>query len=188
MSSAMVLTHTAMSVHTSSPPLDQDADLVAAARNGDDRAFGELVRRHQNRVFRLAGRFFRRREDVEDAAQETFLIAGEKLHTYAARAPFEHWLTRICLNCCYSRLRKEKATFEPFERELIASQEPSDTRLDMERLLGRLPSADRFILLLLHGEEWSIEEIADRTGWSKSNVKVKAHRARKKLRQMLEES
>ena len=64
-----------------------EAALVAAARGGDRDAFGELVVRHQQRVFRLAGRFFRRREEVEDVAQETFLQAWRKLDTYRASNP-----------------------------------------------------------------------------------------------------
>src|SRR5882762_6531812 len=75
----------------------EESGLVAASRDGDQVAFAELVRRHQTRVFRLAGRIFRRREDVEDVAQDTFLTAWRRLGTYAARAPFEHWITRVCL-------------------------------------------------------------------------------------------
>ena len=86
----------------------EEAGLVAASLKGDDDAFAGLIRLHQRRVFRLAGRFFRQRADVEDVAQETFLTAWSKLSTYRAEAPFEHWLTRICLNCCYERLRKKK--------------------------------------------------------------------------------
>ena len=55
----------------------------------------------------------------------------------------------------------------------------------MEGLLGTLPAKDRFLLLLLYGEGWSVADIAERLGWSKANVKVRAHRARKKLRRLL---
>ncbi|MCZ6727343.1 MAG: sigma-70 region 4 domain-containing protein, partial [Acidobacteria bacterium] len=61
-----------------------------------------------------------------------------------------------------------------------------DARLDAERLLARLPANDRFLLLLLHGEGWSTAEIAEHTGWSPSNVKVRAFRARRKLRRLAE--
>jgi RNA polymerase sigma-70 factor (ECF subfamily) len=166
-------------------PADDETRLVADSRGGDSRAFGELVRLHQRRVFRLAGRFFRQRADVEEAAQETFLAAWRKLDTYKARAPFEHWLTRICLNCCYARLRKERAT-EPLELDLPARQADPDAGLEVERLMRELAPQDRFILLLLEGEGWSVAEIAERLGWTKVNVKVRAHRARRKLRRVLE--
>ena len=160
---------------------------VAAARKGDQAAFGELVRRHQRRVFQLAGRFFRRPEEVEDVAQETFLQVWRKLHTYAARAPFEHWLTRVCLNCCYARLRKRKVVEEPLDESLSGARSDPTLGVEVERLLARLAPADRFVLILLHGEGHSVREIAEKLGWSRANVKVRAHRARKKLRRLLEE-
>jgi RNA polymerase sigma-70 factor (ECF subfamily) len=163
--------------------------LIAACRKGDHDAFAELVRLHQRRVFRLAGRFFRRPEDVEEAAQETFLAAWKKLDTYKARAPFEHWLTRVCLNCCYEQLRKRKhveAPLEP-ETEVVAPSSDPDAAMEVEGLLRLLSPDDRFILLMLEGEGWSVAEIAERLGWSKVNVKVRAHRARGKLRRLLEE-
>jgi len=165
--------------------------LVSAARRGDADAFERLVRLHERRVFRLAGRFFRRREDVEDIAQETFLTAWSKLHTYRARAPFEHWLTRVCLNCCYARLRKGR---RPAETTLDGRREPAATPtrdpvagIEVEGLLARLAPQERFILLLMHGQGWSASEIAERLGWTTVNVKVRAHRARKKLRRLLEQ-
>lgn len=163
--------------------------LVAASRSGDRDAFGDLVRLYERRVYRLAGRFFRAREDVEEAAQETFLTAWAKLGTYRAEAPFEHWLTRVCLNTCYQHLRKARSTEELSETGLPAQPEAdADARLEVERLLATLPAKDRFLLLMLHGEEWSVAEIADKLGWSKANVKVRAHRARARLRKLLEES
>ena len=164
-----------------------ESRLVAASRRGDSGAFSELVRLHTQRVFRLVGRFYRRREDVEDLAQETFITAWRKLHTYKERAPFEHWLTRVCLNCCYAQLRKARRPEEPLAQEGPARLPPDPTAaLELERLLKPLAAADRFILLLLDGEGWSTEEIAERLGWSRANVKVRAHRARKKLRKILE--
>jgi RNA polymerase sigma-70 factor (ECF subfamily) len=165
-----------------------EESLVAACRRGDESAFGALVRVHQRRVFRLCGRFFRHREDVEEVAQETFLLAWRKLGTYRAAAPFEHWLTRVCLNCCYQRLRRGKPAADELPAELPAPAGPDPAaRLELERLLRRLAPADRFVLLLLDGEGWSVEEIAERLGWTRVNVKVRAHRARKRLRRVLEE-
>lgn len=165
----------------------QEIDLVEASRQGDGDAFGELVRRHERRVFRLAGRFFRRPEEIEDVAQETFLQAWKKLGTYRAKAPFEHWLTRVCLNTCYGRFRKRKGDERPLEHDVAAEGHDPTARLDAERLLAHLSAEDRFVLLLLHGEGWTVAEIADRLGWSRANVKVRAHRARKRLRGVLAE-
>ena len=164
-----------------------EPQLIASSLKGDNGAFELLIHRYQHRVFRLAGRFFRQREDVEDAAQDTFLTAWKKLDTYQARAPFEHWLTRVCLNCCYGKLRKQKPTSPIFDSEAVAPHPDPDARLEVERLLQNLPPKDRFILLLLDGQGWSVADIADKLGWTKVNVKVRAHRARKKLRKILSE-
>ncbi|MCB1036606.1 MAG: sigma-70 family RNA polymerase sigma factor [Acidobacteria bacterium] len=165
----------------------EEARWIAASLGGDEASFALLVRRHEKRVFRLAGRFFRRPEDIEDVAQETFLTAWRKLTTYRAEAPFEHWLTRICLNCCYGRLRKEKAAPEPLDPNLEAPRRDPTARLEVQGLLQQLAPEDRFILLLLDGQGWSVAEIAERLGWSRPNVKVRAYRARKRLRKLVEE-
>jgi RNA polymerase sigma factor (sigma-70 family) len=181
------------------PPADPaEMQLVRASVGGDEDAFAALVRRHQGRVFRLAGRFFRQPQDVEEVAQETFLRAWLKLGTYSARAPFEHWLTRLCLRCAYDRLRRPgsrlawQSPAEPgprydLEEAVEAPAADPNARLEVERLLARLPVADRFLLVLLEGEGWSVAEIAERLGWSRVNVKVRAHRARLRLRRVLEE-
>ena len=166
---------------------DSEAGLVAASRRGDEQAFGALVRRHQNHVFRLLGRFFRRPEEVEDVAQETFLRAWSKLGTYRAEAPFEHWLTRVALRCSYDRLRQTRTQVVPLVVDLPGPHHDPTARLEVQRLLAGLPAAERMILLLLDGEGWSVAEIATRLGWTRVNVRVRAHRARKKLRRVLEE-
>jgi|HubBroStandDraft_3_1064219.scaffolds.fasta_scaffold00157_6 RNA polymerase sigma-70 factor (ECF subfamily) len=164
-----------------------EARLIRSSLAGEEDAFAALVRRHQTRVFRLAGRFFRRPQDVEDVAQDTFLRAWRKLPTYRAEAPFEHWLTRLCLRCVYDRLRRRtREESSAGDAELVAPASDPDARLEVERLLARLSPADRFVLTLLEGEGWTVAEIAQRLGWTQTNVKVRAHRARKRLRRVLE--
>ncbi len=166
-----------------------EVDLVAASCGGDPGAFAALVRRHQARVFHLAGRFFRQRADVEEVAQETFFAAWRRLSTYQARAPFEHWITRICLRCCYARLGAERQRSAPWPaQEPAAPMRDPSAAIDLEALLSRLSPADRFVLLLLDGEGWSVQEIARSVGWSASNVKVRAFRARRRLRRLLEDT
>ncbi|HEV8579729.1 MAG TPA: sigma-70 family RNA polymerase sigma factor [Thermoanaerobaculia bacterium] len=181
------LAHAIMGVNTIDPA-DAEARLIRESLAGDQDAFAALVRRYQGRVFRLAGRFFRRPEEVEEVAQETFLRTWMKLGTYRAQAPFEHWLTRLCLRCAYDRLRRSRTETEALAQdEAEAAATDPNARLEVERLLARLPAADRFLLILLEGEEWSVAEIAERLGWTQVNVKVRAHRARKRLRRILEE-
>jgi RNA polymerase sigma-70 factor, ECF subfamily len=178
----------AMAMTGASDRDEVERELLAACRGGDQAAFGSLVRRHQARVFAMAGRFFRRREDVEEVAQETFLTAWRRLATYEARAPFEHWITRVCLRLCYARLASERRREQPLPpAEQVADRRDPGAALDMERLLARLDASDRFVLLLLDGEGWSVKEIAERIDWSVTNVKVRAFRARRRLRRLLEE-
>lgn len=170
-----------------SGPDAAEVELVAASRGGDRAAFAALVRRHQSRVFRLASRFFRHREDVEDVAQDTFLTAWRRLATYEARAPFEHWITRVCLRLCYARLATDRRREEPIgASELVVEAHNAVAAIDVERLLAQLSPSDRFVLLLLDGEGWSVKEIAERIGWTATNVKVRAFRARRRLRRVLE--
>lgn len=166
---------------------EAEAALVRASLTGDERAYAGLVRRHQVRIFRLLGRFFRRPEDVEEAAQEAFLRAWQKLDTFRATAPFEHWLVRIALRCAFDRLRRVAPPEDPLPAELAAPMGDPDARLEVERLLARLPPTDRFVLVLLEEEGWAVAEVAERLGWTRVNVKVRAHRARRRLRRLLEE-
>jgi RNA polymerase sigma-70 factor, ECF subfamily len=181
------LAHAVMGVKPTDP-VDAEARLIRESLGGDSDAFAILVRRHQGQVFRLAGRFFQRPEEVEEVAQETFLRAWRKLGTFRGEAPFEHWLTRLCLRCAYDQLRRPRLATEALEeREAEAAGADPDARLEVGRLLARLSAADRFLLILLEGEGWSVAEIAERLGWSQVNVKVRAHRARNRLRRILEE-
>ena len=179
-----------MSIQSVSPAILNSEDrLVRQSLQGDQQAFGALVRRHQNRVFRLVGRFYRKAEDVEDTAQEVFLLIWRKLATYRREAPFEHWLTRLTLNLCYQRLRKKKIKKVNIESVAEPQAPPASdptAKLEAERLLAHLSGQDRFILLLLYGEGWSVQEIADNLGWTRSNVKIRAFRARKRLRKILD--
>ncbi|HEX8190238.1 MAG TPA: sigma-70 family RNA polymerase sigma factor [Pyrinomonadaceae bacterium] len=183
-----------------------DTELARLARGGDESAFAEIVRRHGPRVFRTASRFFRRREQVEEAAQEVFLKAFTQLDTYEGRGSFEGWLTRITTNTCLNLLRSARRRPElsasdlsedegawlenvqageagerqpPFERAVVAADLA-------EKVLGTMSEDDRVVLMLMDGEEASVREVAEATGWSESNVKVKAMRARRRMREAVE--
>ena len=167
---------------------DPDAELVDAARRGGDEAFAALVRRHERKVFAMASRFFDRREDVEEAAQDTFLRVWSHLDSWRRDAPFEHWLTRVCLNCCYRRLSRTPKTTEITDADLGSHEHDPTITLEVRTLLAGLDPRDRFLLVLLEVEGWSTAEIALKLGWSRTNVKVRAFRARRQLRARLEEA
>jgi len=186
--------------------LARDRRLADRCLAGGDEAFEELVRRHQAKVFRVAGRFFRQRDVVEEVAQEVFLKAFLALPAYRGEVPLEHWLCRITVNACYDLLRQRRRTAgtpggpargeNPDPLQLLPDR-PEDrpdeefwrreqSRDLAERILTRLSPAERIVLTLLVLEELPVAEVARLTGWSRVNVKVRAFRARRKLQQVMQ--
>lgn len=182
-----------------------DLDLARQAQDGDESAFAEIVRRYSPRVFSVASKFFRQRPLVEEAAQEVFLKAYTQLGTFEGRGSFEGWLTRIATNTCLNMVRGAKRRPEFTVSDLTEDEhgwleqqtasdgleqpsiENSVVAADLaDRLLAVLPPEDQQALLMIDGEQASIKEVAEATGWSESKVKVRAFRARRKLREAME--
>lgn len=181
-------------------------ELARLARGGDESAFAEIVGRYSPRVFRVASRFFRRRAEAEEAAQEVFLKAFTQLDSYEGRGSLEGWLTRIATNTCLNLLRSAKRRPELTTADLSEDQgvwlenhlagaaverqreaERGVVAADLaERLLETLSPEDRLVLTLIDGEEVPIKEVAETTGWSESKVKVRAFRARRRMREAVE--
>jgi len=180
-----------------------DAALVARAVAGDAAAFNRLVERWQDRVFRLARRFFRRGEDAEEVAQEVFMKLYATLPRYRADAPFEHYLLRIATNACHDKLRWRRSRPETpagdrtgetaawLDRALrgraVEAAQAEEARGLAADLLDRLPPRDRIVLVLLDLEGRSSAEVAEATGSTRAAVKIRAMRARRALRRLLTE-
>src|SRR5436305_3385021 len=99
-----------------------DRELVRRAQRADQEAFEELVRRHQHRVFAVAGGILRRREDVEDIAQQVFVKAYFSLKKFDQRAAFSTWLYKITVNECWDLLRRKKARPLVYESDFSEEQ------------------------------------------------------------------
>jgi RNA polymerase sigma-70 factor (ECF subfamily) len=173
-----------------------DAALVAATLAGDDDAFAELVRRHKGRVFATASRFARDSHQLDDLCQDIFLRAYRHLAKFRGDAPFEHWLARLAVSACYDFLRKERRIREQVSLDAHAF-DFRDTSVEDALAAGRarelvefamrqLTPDERLILTLAELEERSMREISDLTGWSETNVKVRAFRARQSLKKVLQ--
>ena len=176
-----------------------DRELVARAQADDQVAYEELVRRHQGRVFAVAGGILRNKEDVEDIAQQVFLKAYFSLKRFDQRAAFSTWLYKITVNECWDLLRKRKVRPLLYEAELSeeqvsqyqASSEAQDgkpdvsqqlaTREQVELLLDCLDERDRMMLLLKEVEGFSVEEIAEMLEINGNTVKVRLFRARRRI-------
>jgi RNA polymerase sigma-70 factor (ECF subfamily) len=183
---------------TSVPEQSSDESLISATLAGDERAFALLVARYKRRIFGLASRFARDSDEVEDICQEVFIKAFENLAAFRHDAPFEHWLTRIAVRASHDALRRRRrekgqSGFDDYVFEVrdYAAEARQEARLARELLkwgLSRLKEEERIVITLLELEGYSVREISSLTGWSESNVKVRAHRARQVLKRVLEES
>src|SRR5258708_2669725 len=174
-------------------------ELVRRAEQEDQEAFEELVRRHQHRVFAVAGGILRRREDVEDIAQQVFVKAYFSLKRFDQRAAFSTWLYKITVNECWDLLRKKKVRpllyesdlseeqaqqFSASERLESGAQDVSDkleAQQQVERLLQGLDERDRMMLILKEVEGFAIEEIAEILDLNANTVKVRLFRARRRI-------
>jgi RNA polymerase sigma-70 factor, ECF subfamily len=177
------------------PPSDEA--LVDATIRGDDSAFAELMRRHKRRVFSAASRFARDDHQMDDIAQEVFVRAFKNLRNFRRDAPFEHWLSRITVSACYDFLRRERRHRDTAPLEAV-EYDLSDPSVESEIAAGRarevlswamrfLRPEEQLILTLCEIDERPIREVADLTGWSEANVKVRAFRARAALRRVFED-
>jgi RNA polymerase sigma-70 factor (ECF subfamily) len=176
-----------------------DRELVRRAQREDKEAFEELIRRHQHRVFAVAGGILKRREDMEDIAQQVFVKAYFSLKRFDQRAAFSTWLYKITVNECWDLLRKKKVRPLVYESDLSEEQakqvitsaekgkdEPDvsdrlEARQRVERLLQGLDERDRLMLILKEVEGFSIEEIAEVLDLNANTVKVRLFRARRRV-------
>lgn len=177
-----------------------DRELVRRAQAEDKEAFEELLKRHQQRVFAVAGGILRKREDVEDIAQQVFVKAYFSLKRFDQRAAFSTWLYKITVNECWDLLRKKKVRPLVYEsdlseeqaRQVITSEEKREVaapdvserleaRQRVDRLLNALDERDRLMLVLKEVEGFSIEEIAKALELNANTVKVRLFRARRRL-------
>jgi RNA polymerase sigma factor (sigma-70 family) len=175
------------------------ADCLARVREQDESASQALVEHLWPLVIKIVRSHLPRRTGEEDLAQEIFLKIFSRLDQYEARKPFEHWVSRVAVTTCLDALRAEKR--RPEWRMADLGEEEADwleymtsddqteapgeelgAREIMTKLLQVLPEDDRLVISLLDLERKSVAEIGEITGWGASKVKVKAFRARKKLR------
>ncbi len=180
--------------------LDEDLPWVQRVQFGDMEAFDLIVAKYQSSMTALLHRFAPNRADLEDMVQETFVRAWRALNGWKPDKPFVHWLKRIGVRVGLDFCRKRKRT--PFARllesggtgqdplDMIAVSESSDNSArhsadEAQFILSHLPPDDRALLTLLHLNEMPLAEIAEHFGWSRANAKIKAFRARQRLRTIL---
>jgi RNA polymerase sigma-70 factor (ECF subfamily) len=176
-----------------------EQEIIARAKDGDRKALSELVMLYSNRIYNLALRILRNREDAEDVLQETFLAVVEKLHTFNEKSSFFTWIYRIATNASLMKIRKKRHTFielpdhPDFSKPEVAdwSQNPvreiqnKELKKILDRAIGELSEIYRSVFVLRDIEQLPIKETAKILDISEENVKIRLRRARLFLREKL---
>ena|ERR671919_2811466 len=167
-------------------------DLLERCRRGEREAFVELVDGTYRQVYTLAARLVGDRHEAEDVAQEAYLRVHRSLRTFRGDSSFQTWLYRIVANTAMTHLRKRgrfgDLADEPETVLRLADSGPPEGEVDTDHVrvaLNALPDAQRVILLMKDAYGFSCREIADEMGVSEGAVKVRLHRARRRLKDSL---
>lgn len=179
--------------------VQDDLPLVQAARRGDSAAFGQLVRKYQDRLASSLLYVCGSHQEAEDVAQEAFVQAFVKLESFAGDSAFYTWLYRIAMNAAISRRRKRRGAESVEETREQTGREPQDggeqaeERLLREeravlvrRALGLLSDEHRAILVLREVEGCDYDQIAAILGLPVGTVRSRLHRARLQLKEQLD--
>jgi RNA polymerase sigma-70 factor, ECF subfamily len=167
-----------------------DEDVVTRVLEGETALFELIVRRYNQRLFRVTRAILRDDDAAEDAVQETYLRAFAKLDQFAGAAKFSTWLTKIAVYEARGRLRRAKSEEEL--PEITTDDNPELTmynqelQSEIERAVDSLPPSYRIVFVMREVEELSVAETAECLGISQENVKTRLHRARTMLRSRLE--
>lgn len=171
------------------PPADDEQGLVERAVDGDVPAFEQLYRRYVGRIHGLCIRMTGDADAAEDCTQETFVQAWYKLDSFEGRSRLSTWLHRIAVNAVLGRRRKERDWLrrEPELADLPAEDRSPGTRIDLEGAIRALPAGARDVFVLRGVYGYSHEEAADMLGVAVGTSKAQLHRARRLLKEWLED-
>lgn len=172
-----------------------DLDLIQRAKKGDKRAFGDLVRRHQRKVYALCFRLGGSHDAADDLTQEAFIKAFQAIATFDESFPFTAWIMRIASNNALNYIKRQKFQVSGEEGEVILDSQTSSYTEDnphenlnqqeidarYQKALNALPTDFRTVFILRMHEELSYEEIADRLKISVGTVMSRLHRARQRM-------
>jgi len=185
---------------------EEDIQLVARARSGDERAFRALLEKYERAVFSICLRMVRNRDEATDLSQESFIKVFGSLDRYNPAFAFSSWLFKITSNLCIDHLRKRRITTTPMDEPIDGEQgeiqrqyaspgpAPDETFSRNEKMqkldagIAALPEHYRIMLVLRHQEDMSYEEIANSLSIPLGTVKARIHRAREMLKRILEDT
>ena len=183
---------------------EETFDIVAcveSVKQGDEAAAATLMEHLYPLVLKLVRSYRARRVQEEDLTQMVFLKVFTRLETYSGKVPLEHWVSRVAVNTCLNQLKAEKvrpelrwADMSEEECHVVETIHKTQTELHpskslaarevVEILMNQLKPKDRLLVQLIHLEEKTIKEVQQITGWSEPVIKVRAFRARQKLKKL----
>jgi len=173
---------------------NNDKELVERVISGNTRDFALLVDKYKDLAFTVAFRVVNNREDAEEVAQDAFVKAYTGLRNFRNQSLFSTWLFRIVYNTAVSKKRLKKIEYRSLDdvhNYAVIKDSPQESEnmnietILLEQAMQQLPEDERTMITLYYMNESNIDEIHQITGLSKSNVKVKLFRARKKLQELL---
>jgi RNA polymerase sigma-70 factor (ECF subfamily) len=168
------------------------ADIIACL-NGDEESYRKIVKRYETDIAKLMWRFSRERSVCEELVQDVFVEAYFSLGGYKGLAPFDHWLKRIASRVGYKYWRRRGNERAKLSLDDIVSEDMKEAPAKDEhagevvyRLLSWLKPSERLVLTLIYIEGCNAKEVADRMGWNEGVVRMRAHRAKRKLKEIAE--
>lgn len=172
---------------------DQDAVLIARILAGEKRLFEQLIRKYNQRLFRIGMTILKDETETEDAMQTAYINAYQHLSSFENRASFGTWIVRIMLNQCYQQQRKRKPESVDLEQSIHISnmKTPANELINkelgrvLEHVIGELPEKYRLVFVLREVESMSVRETSSALGIEESNVKVRLNRAKTMLQDSL---
>ncbi len=181
-----------------------EREVIRRAQLGDASAFECIYRTHSGRVFALCSRMLGNHAEAEDLTQETFLTVLRKIHTFRGDSSLYTWLHRIAVNAVLMRLRQKfrpRSSAEAADKREDHCKELDENlaapdlqlagsldRLSLQRAFNRLAPRQKMVVELHDIQGYKHQEIAQIMDWSIGTSKAQLHRARKKLRELLQES
>ena len=176
--------------------VQRDTYHINRVKGGDRKAYTWVVDTYKDMVYTICFRMLNHEEDAREAAQEVFVKCYRSISSFQEKSKFSTWLYRIAYNHCISVIRKkvkiidlvdELPDYQVNENEIDGLEALSleERKKYLQMAIETLPETDAVVMTLFYYDELSLEEIKEVTGLSNNNIRIKLHRSRKKLYQVI---
>lgn len=173
--------------------INNDQQYIDRVLKGDTNAYAFLVDSYKDMIYSMVLKMTNSREDAEEISQDTFIKGFQNLDKFKGESKFSTWLYKIAYRTCLDTLKKNKNHRSNYDineitlnhikstDSILKELEQKDRAMMMKQCLEKLPSEEKSILWMFYFDELSLKEIIEVTNLSEANLKVKLHRARKRL-------